>query len=486
MRRQVKIFFSSFVFSFVFFANCLLPTANCFAQITFEKYYDTINCYSGQCVQQTFDEGYIITGTHSVYAGNNNVVILKTDSVGNLKWLKSYGGTNNDGGTFIQQTPDSGFIAVGDKDAISSTNSKIWLLKTDKNGDTAWTKTITAGMGANVSECIQNTTDGGYIVCGYTSAKGAGSNDVFLVKTNSSGDTAWTKTFGGTDADVGTSLQQTTDGGYIITGYTFSSNPGEIDAYLIKTNSAGDTLWTKVFKGSNQARGFSVQQTTDGGYIIAGIQTISSTGNLVSYLVKTNSVGDTLWTKKYDTLVSNNAYSVQQTNDGGYIMGGSIAMPPNSYGNVYLIKTNNLGDTLWTKNFGGSGPDLGYFIRQTNDGGYIVTGESDSWAPYSIFLVKTDSAGFTTTGINQILSIKNNILVFPNPLVSTATVCIPEPLGSTEMHYEIFNLFGELIERNKIAPGQKQFMIEKKSPAGIYFLKVYSNSHEFISKIIIQ
>jgi hypothetical protein len=162
---------------------------------------------------------------------------------------------------FVEQTHDSGFIIVGVKDDISTTNSKVWLLKTDKNGDTTWTKSIVAGMGENYAYCVQQTTDGGYVLCGFTSAKGAGGNDVFLAKTNSIGDTLWTKIIGGAGGAIGYSLQQTSDGGYIITGTNQdSASLTEADLYLIKTNSIGDTLWTKTMRGNkNQTVGYSVQ-----------------------------------------------------------------------------------------------------------------------------------------------------------------------------------------------------------------------------------
>src|SRR5437773_2015502 len=135
-------------------------------------------------------------------------------------------------------------------------------------GQVTFQKTFkTINSNASYGYSIQQTSDGGYIIAGFTIILGAGYN-VYLIKTDINGDTLWTKTFGGTLDDYGEFVQQTTDGGYIITGYTLSFGAGNNDVYLIKTDSTGSLLWSKTFGGTDDDRGYSVQQTTDGGYII--------------------------------------------------------------------------------------------------------------------------------------------------------------------------------------------------------------------------
>ncbi len=150
-----------------------------------------------------------------------------------------------------------------------------------------WERTY-GGTRREYGQSVQQTTDGGYIVAGRTNSFGAGNYDVCLVKTNANGDILWTNTYGGAGDDGGHSVQQTTDGGYIVAGSTGSFGSG-IQVYLIKTNFSGDTLWTKTYGGSGDEFGSSVQQTTDGGYIVAGAK-----GSYKVYLIKTNSSGDTL------------------------------------------------------------------------------------------------------------------------------------------------------------------------------------------------
>jgi hypothetical protein len=288
-------------------------------------------------------------------------------------WTKTYGGSSNDQGQSVQQTTDGGYIIAGSTWSYGNGWSDIWLIKTDSNGDTTWTKTFGGSM-VDEGRSVQQTTDGGYIITGSTASFGNGERDVWLIKTDSNGDTTWTKTFGGSSDDEGHSVQQTTDGGYIITGYTES---GLSDVWLIKTDSNGDTTWTKTFGGSSDDWGHSVQQTTDGGYVITGYKGSSNGPDI--WLIKTDSEGSEEWNQTFGGSNSDRGYSVQQTTDGGYIITGSTSSFGNGDYDVWLIKTDSQGNEQWNQTFGGSNSDRGYSVQQTTDGGYIITGSTSSF-----------------------------------------------------------------------------------------------------------
>ena len=252
-------------------------------------------------------------------------------------------------------------------------------------------KKVSSNSGAFQSEgfSVQQTSDGGYIVAGYNAPAQSSitRNDIYVIKTNSSGDTIWSKTYGGTDNDEGNSVRQTTDGGYIIAGYTRSFGAGSYDVYVIKTNASGDTLWTRTYGGTGDDYGYSVQQTSDGGYIVAGQTSSFGAGGYDVWVIKTNASGDTLWTRTYGGTGDDYGHSVQQTSDGGYIIGGYTTSFGAGSADVYLIKTDASGDTLWTRTCGGTWDDFGYSVRQTSDKGYIVAGASNQ----DVYLIRTNA-----------------------------------------------------------------------------------------------
>ena len=244
--------------------------------------------------------------------------------------------------------------------------------------------------------------------------------------------TSWWRTYGGTSSDLAGCVQQTEDGGYIITGCTYSFGPGTPtypNVYLIKTNIQGDTLWTRVYGGANIDAGNSVRQTSDGGYIIAGYTYSYGNGSGDVYLIKTNGSGDTVWTRAYGGTSDDGGSSVRQTADGGYIIAGTTYSFGAGGYDVYLIKTNASGDTLWTRTYGGTGDDEGESVQQTADGGYIIAGYTSSFGPgtpdsTNVYLIKTDSLG--NVGIEEPATRHpakpTSLLVRPNPYTSVARV----------------------------------------------------------------
>ena len=306
-----------------------------------------------------------------------SAICLASVASAQTNWTRTYGGAGDDEGYSVQQTNDGGYIVAGYTNSFGAGSRDAYLIKTNAWGDTLWTKTY----GGPLDDCarsVQQTTDGGYIITGWIRSSFT-EEDVYLIKTDSRGDTLWTRTYGGLYDDEGASVQQTTDGGYIITGSTGSFGPGAQNyssVYLIRTDPSGDTLWTRAY-GSDSVweEGSSVQQTTDGGYVIACL------GGGALSLIKTDAQGDTLWTRNY----GDGFCSVTQTTDGGYIMTG--------WG-VCLVKSNSSGDTTWTRDCGGA---TGSSVQQTADGDYIIAGFSfrPGNVGTNVYLVKTNAFGDT-------------------------------------------------------------------------------------------
>jgi hypothetical protein len=308
---------------------------------------------------------------------------------------KVYGGTAMDNGNSVRKTSDNGYIIVGTTTSFGSGGQDVLVIKINQYGDTTWTKTY-GGTDNEYGFCVQQTTDGGYIVSGYTTSFADVAGDMYLIKLNVAGDTTWTRTYGGNGYEWGAFVQQTTDGGYIVAGQTPAYGAGGFDAYFIKLNAAGDISWTKTYGGSGLEIGSAVQQTSDGGYILSGQIDTYGAGFGDFYLVKTDASGNVVWTKAYGNDTEEAGVTVKQTTDGGFIIGGTSESTVSLGKDMCLIKTNSTGDTLWAKTYGGPFTDECFEVIQTTDGGYMMCGHSFSFSTagdYDVYIVKTDSQG---------------------------------------------------------------------------------------------
>jgi hypothetical protein len=449
-----------------------------------------------QSAQQTTDNGYIIAGwTNSFGAGNFDVYFIKTDALGDTLWTRTYGGAVIDIGYAVQQTTDDGYVIAGYTNSFAAGGPDVYLIKTDANGDTLWTKTY-GGIGYEHGRSVQQTTDGGYIVAGNTNSFGAGDYDVWVLRTDALGDTLWTRTYGGAGTEYGYSVQQTTDDGYIIAGMTNSFGAGGYDVYLIKTDALGDTLWTRTYGGAGTEYSYSVQQTTDSGYIVAGRTTSFGAGGNDVYLIKTDALGDTLWTRTYGGTGTEYGYSVQQTVDNGYIIAGYTTSFGAGDDDVYLIKTDALGDTLWTITYGGTGAETGQSVQQTTDNGYMIIGSTNSFGAggYDVWLLKiAGEPGIQETDGGVIPASHVLSESFPNPFRAETQIRyqLPRPGFVT---VAIYDLSGQriktLVNEHRDAgyyavrwDGRSQD--GKTVSNGVYFCRMKAGTYTAVKKILL-
>lgn len=348
----------------------------------------------GRCVQQTSDGGFIVSGAYNrnVYSPwQGYVYLLKLDALGNITWDQRYGIVPYENiGQCLQQTSDGGYIIAG----FTGYNYHYdaYILKTDSIGNLLWTRTLGLFDFADDTLSVQQTTDGGYILTGWTGSYGAGSSDVWLIKLTATGGDEWIRTYGGIDLDGGDYVRCTSDGGYIIVGTTHSfDSGGNGDIWVIKTNANGNESWNHSFGGRYLDVGKNIQQTKEGGYIISGSTSSFGVGNSDVWLIKTDSSGNEQWNSTFGGSHWDEGKSVIQTADAGYFITGDYTDPVREDLEMYMIKTDENGIEEWSSIIDHNGvTDSGSYGIQTHDGGYIITGETGKYnlAAVDVLLIK--------------------------------------------------------------------------------------------------
>lgn len=389
-------------------------------ELAFSRTFGGSDRERGTSVANTSDGGFVIAGwTHSddgfftgLNQGETDIFLIRTDSEGNPVWTQTWGGSSTEEAHSVAATPDGGFVMTGwsrsndgDFFGVKKGEFDTFLIKADAGGDTEWIKTwggslSTAGWKVSVAG------DGGYIIAGWTRSNDGdfygqnnGFRDVFLIKTDSSGNTEWTKTFGGSRDDIGFSVTPQPDGGFVTTGWTVSEDGdfsglerGYRDLFAIKTDSEGNELWTQSYGGSRDDIGAPVASTPDGGFLMTGY-TDSNDGDFTDlkkgttdiFLIKADPNGKTEWVKIYGGNFTDSGWSVAVTSDGGSLITGSAESNNEDFSglnkgeaDILTIKTSPSGSTEWIKTWGGSGLDQGNSVTPASDGGVVVTGWTDS------------------------------------------------------------------------------------------------------------
>jgi hypothetical protein len=522
------------------FLSIFLLTSCCFfgfGQVTFQKVYErkNENCNS---IQPTFDGGYIMAATKWNTGGQYDMSLIKIDSTGELMWTKIYGSILFTQGSFAEQTNDGGYIVAGLSQPGMAGAYLIYIVKTDSAGILQWSKTYGGTWWSSYEAYkIKQTFDGGYIICGSASPNLLGPPAALLIKINAVGDTTWTKAYHGLRGANANSVEQTFDGGYVFTGdITDSLSTFVTNALIVKTDSNGDTLWTKCIGGSFNncyVSANAIKQTFDSAYIMTGKTSSFGAGNDDVFLTKTDTGGNPVWTKTFGGIQADRGISLAQTQDSGYVVAGYTFSFGNSNGEYYLIKTNSNGDTLWTKQYGTSSYDLASDVMQTSDAGYIVSGSSGGVGSFGMYIIKTDSLGnsgcnenstptIVTSPVLQLANLQINhfrgitisipptfstsagsdsticstvgipeynnfdyaVNIYPNPFSQQTTLIFENSLQNATL--SIMNCFGQLVKELVNISGHSFCIQRDNLPSGIYFVRLTINN-EIIStnKLII-
>lgn len=402
---------------FIILLYSLICNYICSQQIYFNNRYDYKQGLEGALSVLEIDSGYIIAGG-GYAAGIGSffgIVIMQLDFNGDTVFKKFYGQPgytyySGVGGSLVKTT-DGGYALGGSVN--SSTYNNAILFKFNNNLDTLWTKMYNKSDWDIAYKCRQ-TNDGGFILTGSTRGVGNDNTDFYLVKTDSSGNLIWQKNYGASGFEISFSVEQTTDGGYILGGYTNSFGAGYYDTYIIKVDSLGNVQWSKTFGGIYGDNGATIIPTSDGGYILSAATGMYKIGNKTHKkcrVIKLFNNGSIEWDKTYGPI----EYSIgngllYELSDGSFITGGGKRDSINGYPIGFLFKINSQGDSIWWREYellsGNNSHNYLRDVKPTSDGGYIACGFVVPGSPdtgmQDMWVMKLDCNGYTDSAYQVI------------------------------------------------------------------------------------
>ena len=320
--------------------------------------------------------------------------IIKIDKNGNMEWDETFGEKGTDIANSITQTKDRGYIIAGFIWTVYASKQDFWIIKLDENGNIEWGKTFD-GDENDIAYSIIQTEDGGYAVAGSTGVRVWGETNCWVIKLDAKGNMEWDNNFGGTGWDEIYSIIQTKDGSFITTGCVWSKGAGRGDVRVAKLNKRGDLVWDKTFGGSENDEAYSIFQTNDGGYAIAGFTVLEDTGDRDIWVIKLDKEGNKVWDRTFGGTSEDWANSIIQNKNGNYVVAGWTKSMGAGKTDVWIVKLDKRGNLVWDKTFGGSENDEAHSIIQTNDGGYAVVGwtKSKGAGNSDVWVIKLDENG---------------------------------------------------------------------------------------------
>ena len=459
-------------------------------------------------IQPMKDGGCIVAGWTSsddgdvsANRGSSDGWIIKLDSSGLIEWEKTQGWSASDRLFDIQETREGGFILAG----ISETD--YWILKLDINGDFEWER-LYGGNANDYARSILQTKDGGYMVAGSASSHdkdvedSRGEADVWVLKLDDKGNIEWKKSYGGSAAEFAGAMRETIDGGFVIAGssasddFDVSKNNGLADVWIIKLNEKGDLEWERSYGGSENDQAFSIEQTTDNGFIVSG-RTRSNDGDVGVnkgaddlWILKLNELGNLDWEESYGGSATDQAHQIQQTKDLGFMVighaessDGDVSNNNGSY-DIWLLKLNNSGSIEWEETFGGSAPDYGHSISEINEGSYVIAGASlskdgdisENKGSEDLWVIKLKPKSVGVPNLNN----PPHFSVYPNP--SRGEIFINTEKALNPFNVKVFDSVGKLVySKNRI---RQTINMELKQ--GCYFIHMFNSNFSSTKRINID
>jgi len=450
------------------------------------------NPEGGRSVIQTSDNGFLVCGYLAIPNFNTVLMLIKTDSEGNTEWSSGIGGSGWEYGNSVCELQGGGYAICGLTSSEGSGLEDFFVVKVDLHGLQVWRKTY-GGSGLDIATSICETSDEKLLVCGYTESFGAGEDDIYVLKLGENGDEIWAKTFGGSASEIGRKAIEISDGNYAIMGCTGSYGAGKRDIWLIKTDTDGNEIWSKTYGDSRCQDAFSLKETSDGDFIIAGHSDTSS-DLLEAYLVKTDSEGEKIWSKYFEG--SDNFYDyakdVVETVNGNFLVCGHTKIRQGRKNQVFMFLVDPEGNEIWKEEYGDVNSDWAHSMCCTYDEGFVVCGHTGSnySNDYNVWLFKLQNplATIEDNPIPQRAFLYQNV---PNPAKNETLIKVVI-LEDTNAKLLIYDLNGKLVKSfKKLGKGTHHIAWDltddknRKVNSGLYYLSLKAGEDSQLRKIIV-
>jgi hypothetical protein len=368
--------------------------------ITFERILGGLDRDNAGSVRLTDDGGYIVAGSTTDPAEDWSIAsLIKLDQYGNPLWSKTYAYAGPSSFSGVAIANDGDFVAVGSSRTFETSKQNIYVVRTDPTGEIIrWQGEYSFGGQDDNANTIEATSEGGYIIAGDTkNTTSQLDKDALLLKINSSGDEEWHQTYGSDEGEIARSVKQTGDNGFVFVGSTTvppKEGVPDFGVYMVKTDADGNQQWSKIIDGPGSESARSVIVTSDDGYALAGYTMSEGAGQEDVYVIKTNSSGDTLWTQTYGGTADDGASAIISTEDQGYLIVGSTESFGAGQNDVYIVKTDDSGKKSWHRYYGGVNGDGASSVREVLGFGYIICGTARSFSKDNdVYVLKVNSQG---------------------------------------------------------------------------------------------
>jgi len=454
------------------------------SQVTFEKSYGGPESDEGMSVV-AIPDGYVICGTTASFsAGPAEIYILRTNLSGDTLWTRTYGGEGLYAASSIISTGSGDLIVCGTWYDIAMNQSDIFLMKLTLSGDTLWTRREFSPLESNGNSVVE--TSDGYIICGYTTLPNV-TTRMLLVKTDTAGYPVWVKNYGEPFGTSGTQAIALEGGDIIACGGIDNEIPiWNRNIYVIRTNSEGDTLWTRQYGGSDYEYAWDISPGAGSGFIITGYTQgqLTPDGNILAIHIAGDGSQD--WQHQYGQSGLDMGYSGVATDDGGYVFCGQSAAEGSELQTAFLIRTDGTGDTLWTANFGTFPKNYARDVHQAADGGFVLCGGTSSpdFSYYDAYLVKTDDHGQVTTGIKSPLK-ENAVRITPNPSSGSFVVDLPKITQCVMVTDETGKLIVQYTDKGLMTLEKLQVGLTDVRP-GLYIIIIQTTTEVRSQKVLIS